>query len=71
MEPVYNENKKKRRKRKRNNNKIKVNKFVQFPTQVPQPAPKPVTHVQQLFSIVQLLGKTLSYGKVKFKWRIR
>ena len=39
---------------------------MQFPTQVPQPAPKPVTHVQQLFSIVQLLGRTLSYVKVKF-----
>ena len=64
IEPVYNESNKKRRKRK--NNKNKVNKSVQFPTQVPQSAPKPVTHVQQLFSIVPLLGRTLSYVKVKF-----
>ena len=39
---------------------------MQLPTQVPQSAPKPVTHVQQLFSIVPLLGRTLSYVKVKF-----
>ena len=35
-------------------------------SQVPQPAAKPVTHVQQLFSIVPRLGRTLSYVKVKF-----
>ena len=35
-------------------------------TQVPQSAPKPTPHVQQLFSIVPLLGRTLSYVKVKF-----
>ena len=39
-----------------------MNKSVQFPTQVPQP----VAHVQHLFSIVLLLGRTLSYVKVKF-----
>ena len=55
-----------RRKRKSNNNKCKVNKSVQLPTQVPQPAPKPTPHVQQLFSIVPLLGGTLSSVKVKF-----
>ena len=43
-----------------------MNKSLQIPTQVPQPAPKPVAHVQQLFSIVPLLGTTLSYVKVKF-----
>ena len=66
IEPVYNKNNKKRRKRKSNNNKSKVNNSVHLPTQVPQSAPKPVTHVQQLFSIVLLLGRTLSYVKVKF-----
>ena len=44
-----------------------MNKFVHFAKQVPQPAPMPVAHVQQLFSIVPLLGRTLSYIKVKFK----
>ena len=43
-----------------------MRKSVQFPTQVPQSAPKPVTHVQQLISIVPLLGRTLFYVKVKF-----
>ena len=43
-----------------------MNNSVQPSIQVPQPAPKPVTHVQQLFSIVPLLGRTLSYVKVKF-----
>ena len=42
-----------------------MNKHFQFPTQITQPVPKPVTHVQQLFSLVPLLGRTLSY--VKFK----
>ena len=39
---------------------------MQLPTQVPQPTLKPVAHVQQLFSFVPLLGRTLSYVKVKF-----
>ena len=39
---------------------------IQLPTQLPQPVPKPVAHVQQLFSIVPLLGRTLSYVEVKF-----
>ena len=39
---------------------------MQLPTQLPQPTPKPVPHVQQLFSIVPLLGRTLSYVKIKF-----
>ena len=43
-----------------------MNKSVQLPTHVPQSAPKPVSHVQQLFSIVPLLGRTLSYVKFKF-----
>ena len=43
-----------------------MNKTAEFPTQVPQPKPKPVAHVQQLFSIVPLLGRTLSYVKFKF-----
>ena len=43
-----------------------MNKSDHFPTKVPQPASKPVTHVQQLFSIVPLLGRTLSYVKVQF-----
>ena len=43
-----------------------MNKSVQLPTQVPQSAPKPIPHVQQLFSIVPLLGRTLSHVKVKF-----
>ena len=43
-----------------------MSKSVQFPIQVPQPAPKPASHVQQLFSIVPLLGRTLSYVEVKF-----
>ena len=60
-EPFYNENNRKRRKRKRNTYQSKMNKTLQFPTQVPQPVPKPVAHVQQLFSIVPLLGRTLSY----------
>ena len=42
-----------------------MNKSAQFPTQVPQHVPKSVTHVQPLFSIVPLLGRTLSYVKVK------
>ena len=42
-----------------------MNNSVQLPTKLPQSAPKPVTHVQQLFSIVPLLGRTLSYVKVK------
>ena len=67
IEPVYDENNKKRRKRKRNNNKNKVNKSVQFQTQVSQPASKPVIHFQQLFSLVPLLGRTLYSVKVKFK----
>ena len=66
MEPLYKENNKKRRKRKRNTNKSKVNKYVQFPNQVPEPVPKRVAHVKQLFSIVPLLGRTLSYVKIKF-----
>ena len=41
-----------------------MNKSVQFPAQVPQPVTKPVAHVQQFFSIVPLLGRTLSYVKV-------
>ena len=32
--------------------------------------PKPVAHVQQLFSIVPLLGRTLSYVKVKFNGQL-
>ena len=43
-----------------------MNNSVQLPTQIPQPTPKPVPYVQQLFSIVPLLGRTLSYVKVKF-----
>ena len=43
-----------------------MNNSAQPLTQVPQPTPKPVTHVQQLFSIVPLLGRTLFYVKVKF-----
>ena len=43
-----------------------MNKSVQIPTQVPQPLPTPVAHVQQLFSIVPILGRTLSYVKIKF-----
>ena len=43
-----------------------MNNSVQLPTQVPQPTLKPVAYVQQLFSIVPLLGRTLSYVKVKF-----
>ena len=43
-----------------------MNKSLQFPIQVSEPAAKPVTLVQQLFSIVPLLGRTLSYFKVKF-----
>ena len=43
-----------------------MSKSVQLPTQVPQSAPKPVAHVRQLFSIVPLLGRTLSYVKIKF-----
>ena len=43
-----------------------MNKNVQYPTQVPQAAPKPITKVQHLFSIVPLLGRTLSYVEVKF-----
>ena len=39
---------------------------MQLSTQVRQPTLKPVAHVQQLFSIVPLLGRTLSYVKVKF-----
>ena len=39
---------------------------MQLPTQVPQSAPKPTPHFQQLFSIVPHLGRTLSYVKVKF-----
>ena len=39
---------------------------MQLPTQVTQPVPKPIPHVQQLFSIFPLLGRTLSYVKVKF-----
>ena len=66
MEPLYKENNKKRRKRKRNTNKSKVNKSVQCSAQVSQPVPKRVAHVQQLFSIVPLLGRTLSYVKIKF-----
>ena len=44
-----------------------MNKTVQFSTQVPQPVPMPVAHVQKLFSTVLFLGRTLSYVKVKFK----
>ena len=47
-----------------------MNKSVQLPTQVPQPIPNPVAHVQQLFSIVPLLGRTLSYVKVKFNGQL-
>ena len=43
-----------------------MNNSVQLPTQAPQPTPKPIPHFQQLFSIVPLLGRTLSYVKVKF-----
>ena len=43
-----------------------MNNSVQLPTQVPQHAQKPVPHAQQLFSIVPLLGRRLSYVKVKF-----
>ena len=34
-----------------------MSKSVQLPTQLPQSAPKKVAHVQQLFSIVPLLGR--------------
>ena len=43
-----------------------MNKSAQFTKQVPQQVPKPVTHVQQLFSIVPLVSRTLSYVKFKF-----
>ena len=43
-----------------------MNNPVQTSKQVPQPTLKPVAHVQQLFSIVPLLSRTLSYVKVKF-----
>ena len=33
---------------------------------MPEPPPKPVTHVQKLFSIVPLLGRSLSHVKVNF-----
>ena len=62
LEPVYNKNNKKRRKRKRNCYKNKVNKSLQFPTQVPQHAPKPVRHVQQLLSYIW----AEHYPKVEF-----
>ena len=48
-----------------------MNKSVQLPTQVPQPTLKPVAHVQQLFSIVPLLSRTLSYVKVKFNGELK
>ena len=44
---------------------------MQLRTQVPQPTLKPVAHVQQLFSIVPLLGRTLSYVKVEFNGELK
>ena len=43
IEPVYNESSQKRRKGKRKSNQRKVNKPVQFATQVPRPASITIT----------------------------